>query len=217
MIRSPFILVRTLLEEQEPPVDQPLPPEGDPLPPGDDIDPQQYALDNVERTWNGDPIHGFYQKLVDKLATIRTKKRMQELMGRNCVLRMTYDRDNSIAIRYHETDIITVTPADVATINTGGWHTLTTGERLDDHLPGGWSTYRRFKKIRGYHGAQDEQLYWANRRHPISRAGMLIQIPITDGDVILADGSLKPKAEPIYQKKRSRFWHGGQWHGEDQQ
>lgn len=206
MIRSPYRLVLTLLEADELPG-------ADALPPEDNFDPQQYAMDNVEPTYSGNPIYGFYQSLVDKLATIRTKKRMQELMGRNTVLHMTRDRDNSIAIRFHATDIITVKPDDTTTVNTNGYHTVTTAERLDAHLPGGWKVYRRFNKIGGgglyrAHGVENEQLYWTNRSHPFSRPGVMIEIPLTDGDIIMPDGTLRPQAEPIRKNKRAPFYQG---------
>jgi hypothetical protein len=206
MIRSPHILVRTLLEAGE----GDLPP-GNEVPeetPGDDFDPQEYALTHADITWPGEPVTGFHQRLTELLASIRTKKRMVEVMGRNTILHRT---GNDMAIRFHQTDIITVTPEDVVTVNTNGYHTLTTGERLDAHLPGRWSTYRRYSKSRGFHGIHDEQLYWSNRSHPFSREGMLIEVPLTDGDTILADGTLRAQAKPIYKKKRAVFHQGGKW------
>jgi hypothetical protein len=50
----------------------------------------------------------------------------------------TYARilsDGSVAIRYHETDVVTIHPDDTATLRTGGWKTYTTRARMDEYSP----------------------------------------------------------------------------------
>lgn len=64
--------------------------------------------------------------------------------------------DGAIAIRFHHTDILTFRPDGSVMINTGGWETVTTKERLNRYLPNygiyshrfghesvGWFLFRR--------------------------------------------------------------------------
>jgi hypothetical protein len=44
---------------------------------------------------------------------------------------------DDIAIRLHQTDIVTLHPDGTATLDTGGWLTVTTKSRMNDALPGG--------------------------------------------------------------------------------
>ena len=46
-------------------------------------------------------------------------------------------RGEDIAIRLHQTDIVTLHPNGHATLDTGGWLTVTTKSRMNDALPGG--------------------------------------------------------------------------------
>jgi len=46
-------------------------------------------------------------------------------------------RGESIAIRLHATDIVTLHRDGTATLDTGGWLTVTTKSRMNDALPGG--------------------------------------------------------------------------------
>lgn len=41
-------------------------------------------------------------------------------------------------IRLHQTDIMTITPRGKISLNTGGWQTVTTKERLNRYLPSGF-------------------------------------------------------------------------------
>lgn len=55
-------------------------------------------------------------------------------------------RDHDIALRLHDTDVVTFHPDGSITLNTGGWYTMTTKERMNGALPkapwdsgtGGW-------------------------------------------------------------------------------
>jgi hypothetical protein len=44
--------------------------------------------------------------------------------------------DGSIAVRLHETDIITFTKGGKTTLDTGGWASVTTKERMNRYMPG---------------------------------------------------------------------------------
>ena len=43
----------------------------------------------------------------------------------------------SIALKLHNTDIMTAYPDNTVTLNTGGWRTVTTKARMNDFLPFG--------------------------------------------------------------------------------
>jgi hypothetical protein len=45
---------------------------------------------------------------------------------------------NDIAIRLHNTDILTFESDGDITVNTGGWHTVTTRSRINDFIPQPW-------------------------------------------------------------------------------
>lgn len=62
--------------------------------------------------------------------------RRKRKLGNNTWIR---DYGESIAVRYHYTDVVTFRPGSV-TLNSGGWHTYTTKERINLYLPAGyWS------------------------------------------------------------------------------
>jgi hypothetical protein len=46
-------------------------------------------------------------------------------------------RADSIALKLHNTDIITTYPDNTVTLNTGGWQTVTTKARMNEFLPFG--------------------------------------------------------------------------------
>lgn len=48
-------------------------------------------------------------------------------------------RGDDIAVRLHATDVVTFHADGTATLNTGGWFTVTTKARINDYLPGGIS------------------------------------------------------------------------------
>lgn len=50
----------------------------------------------------------------------------------------TYARirpDGSVAVRLHETDVVVIHPDNTATLNTGGWYTYTTRDRISQYSP----------------------------------------------------------------------------------
>jgi hypothetical protein len=58
-------------------------------------------------------------------------KRDQKILGNATV---AIRRDDDIAIKLYDTDIITIDMADILTINVRGWETMTTKSRLNDLL-----------------------------------------------------------------------------------
>lgn len=53
--------------------------------------------------------------------------------------------NNGWRIRYHATDVITYDGADTYTLNSGGWQTKTTKERINQYLPTGfWISQKNF-------------------------------------------------------------------------
>lgn len=84
-------------------------------------------------------------------------------------------RDGAVALRLHNTDIITEADG-VLTVNTGGWKTHTTKDRLNAYLPGG-GVYQK----RGL-------WYW--------RDGSVF----TDGDRVTLAGEVIAQAKPGQEK-----------------
>lgn len=50
--------------------------------------------------------------------------------------------EDQIAIRYHNTDVVTFATNGAITLNSGGWRTVTTKARFNEHLPGRWTVYQ---------------------------------------------------------------------------
>jgi hypothetical protein len=44
-------------------------------------------------------------------------------------------RGNKYAIQLHQTDVVTISPNDIYTLNTGGWLTVTTKDRINTYAP----------------------------------------------------------------------------------
>ena len=61
------------------------------------------------------------------------------LVGRNTV--QWFDEQGRRFIRLHDTDILTFQPDGAILINTGGWNTPTTRDRLNAHLPDDWRVH----------------------------------------------------------------------------
>lgn len=52
--------------------------------------------------------------------------------------KLVHGLDDSIAVRLHETDVLTYWPGGLMRVMTGGWPTMTTRSRIDTYLPHGW-------------------------------------------------------------------------------
>jgi hypothetical protein len=104
------------------------------------------------------------------------------------------NRGDHLALRLHATDIIVAYPDGRTVIDTNGYHTNTTRDRLR-YLQGGWHVFQ-----------QAGTWYWYNSatRTAAEHGGQDRLLPFTDGDTIMPDGSLKMKAFPLYPKRRKR-------------
>jgi hypothetical protein len=67
-----------------------------------------------------------------------------QLQGRNSQSRKLANhtyliRDGEqIHVRLHSTNVITFNPDDSITLNSGGWHTATTKDRINQYIPAGY-------------------------------------------------------------------------------
>lgn len=83
---------------------------------------------------------GPYDNLREEIA--RGRGGQKKLAG-NTYARLEGD---TVVIKYHATDIATITP-ELITLDNGGWFTSTTKERLNSYcLPHRWSIYQKAKK-----------------------------------------------------------------------
>lgn len=89
----------------------------------------------------------------------------------------------ALAIRLHDTNIIIYKPDGTVIVNTGGWHTSTTKERLNRYLD----------PIRIY----QERGLWYWYGHNQGKGKMLF----TDGDTIKDGGIIQPQRGPVAEKK----------------
>lgn len=88
-------------------------------------------------------------------------------------------RDVGIAIRLHQTDILTFYPCGSVVVKTGGWETVTTKGRINRYLPPPWIVLQK----------DWEWLRW-NYRNPT-----IAPLPFHEGDCITGKGELI-RAEP---------------------
>ena len=123
-----------------------------------------------------------YQKF-DRMLGDRTRLKIK---NNTYVVRLG---DGSIGLLLYATHILVVSPENRVVVNTGGWETRTTLQRIGMYSPGGWAIYT----LKGCS-------YWGNSAthvgyHPDKR-----RFPFTDGDVIEPDGALKHQAPPQLKK-----------------
>ena len=89
-----------------------------------------------------------------------------------------YRADGSKVIRLHLTDIITFNPDGSCTLNSGGWQTVTTKDRIN-----------KFSPCRVF---QDKSVWYINLNGSWDRENW---IPYADGITIHPDGSVKGQGE----------------------
>jgi len=65
-------------------------------------------------------------------ATAKLSPRESRKVGNNTYLKRR--SENSIAVMLHATDVVTFTP-EYAELNTGGWYTVTTKDRINGYIP----------------------------------------------------------------------------------
>ena len=69
----------------------------------------------------------FYESANETLGARESRK-----VGNNTYLKRR--DENTIAVMLHSTDVVTMTP-DYVELNTGGWYTVTTKERINRYVP----------------------------------------------------------------------------------
>jgi hypothetical protein len=74
---------------------------------------------------------GIYQDLTNNLGNKDTRK-----VGNNTYLERRTAK--TIALRLHDTDVLTFTLSGSVVLSSGGWKTVTTKARMNDYLPRGW-------------------------------------------------------------------------------
>ena len=60
-------------------------------------------------------------------------------LGVEYATKLIHHADDGIAVRLHDTDVLTYWPGGLMRVMTGGWPTVTTRRRIDDYLPAGWT------------------------------------------------------------------------------
>ena len=92
-----------------------------------------------------------------KTAAERLGKRASKKLGNNTYLKQR--RKDKIAVRLHETDVLTFTPSGRTILDSGGWRTMTTKDRMNTYLPmgfavwsdkGDWSLYLNGSRVAAY-------------------------------------------------------------------
>lgn len=94
-------------------------------------------------------IHSYH----DAVAVLKSRGRKK--IGNNTYLvRLSPER---IGVKYHNTYIV-MFEARCALYTSGGWHTYTTKDRLNQLLPNGWGIYQ--KKYHWYLSGPDKEMHW---------------------------------------------------------
>lgn len=114
----------------------------------------------------------------------------------------------AIALRYHDTDVVTAYPDGKIVVTTGGWNPqgryahhgwgraptgTTSRDRINSYLHSGWHIYQ-----------QKGEWFWFNHGANQGMWDSDMKLPYTDGDTIFPDGSLQLQAQPIEVRKRRR-------------
>lgn len=121
------------------------------------------------------------------------KELNQQLQGRNKDSRKhsnnTYivRRNGNIALQLHQTDVATFQPDGAIILNSGGWHTLTTKDRINQALPAGL----RLSQAKG--------IWWLKGQ--VFKDG----ITINPNGTITGQGKSNPKAD-VKLKKQVRAY-----------
>lgn len=216
-------IVGRLLEDDPPEVNPQQPEQASPEG-GEDVRDLFLRLTHAPEPFHakGTPVGTrYYERIAERLGN-RPKRK---LANNTYLLR---NEDGSIALRLHDTDIITYYPDGRTVVTTGGWPTMTTRERMSGMLPGDWAVYSEsFKKhgedaptlyweqpqgYFGYGGPREirggvGKMFWYNRATNAGTWESGWYIPFTDGDTIMPDGSLRHQDQPK-QRGRKRAQHG---------
>lgn len=97
-----------------------------------------------------------HEECADLLRTAKDPRRGKPIANNTYVVR---SGDADLAIRLHQTDVVTFHVNGTITLDTGGWHTVTTKDRMNTYLPGdlrvysdrgSWFLYRHGEKLGPY-------------------------------------------------------------------
>jgi len=199
-----------LLIEEDPPAPMPDDPRqmGLDFNPDEVVDPKAEVMRYAEtfRIPGGGPTTT-YDYLRGKLRAGGRIRNRQRLGGRNTSI---IDYGDRVAIRYHETDVVTAYPDGKVVVETGGWHPgggqyspwhgkpasgVTTRDRIAmmAGTAGGWDIYQK-----------DRVWYWYNRSTGAGNWNDDRRFPFESGDTIYPDGSLELQAEPVEVRRRKK-------------
>lgn len=216
MTRALSIIGR-LLEDEPPELNPQSPEQPEPEGGSEDIRDLFFRLNRAPDPFQatGIPAEHIFRALSERLG----RRRRLKVGTATYLLRLD---NQTIALRYHETDVLTFHDDGRTVATTGGWPTKTTRARLAEYLPGGWRIYSEsFKKhgeeapelyaagggFYGPHGGQIRggigKLFWYNSSTKAGTFESGWQIPFTDGDEIMPDGKLKYQTEPKPRNPRA--------------
>lgn len=108
---------------------------------------------------------------LDERLTGRCRERRK--VGNNTYAERRGDR---IAIRLHSTDVVTFLPDGSIMLNTGGWYSVTTKDRMNSYLPGGvwdadWCELGNGPDCALRGETVDGKFHWHGRHEPASLRG----------------------------------------------
>ena len=197
-------ILRLLIDDEQPVT----PPPDDPNQLGldfnsDELDAKDEIMRYAEQPFSvpGAGRTDLYQRLTGTL-----HNRPQKKVGNNTYAVRHNDR---LAIRFHQTDVVTAYPDGRVVVNSGGWKQgsgghgynpgwraepgTTTMARMNDWLCSGWQIYKLKNEWYWFNQAGQQRYWEADTR-----------FPYTDRDIIQSDGSLRPQEHPIAVKRRKK-------------
>lgn len=204
-------IFRLLIED-----DPPVPPPDDPrqmgldFNPDDLVDPKSEVFRYAEtfRFPGSGPTttYAYFQrKLGDNARRNADGNRSRKIQNNTYLI----DYGNRIAVRYHQTDVVTAYRDGKVVVDAGGWHPQGDKVNYGWTAPAGTTTRDRIGHMAGTAGGWDIYQksyvwYWYNRSNGTGNWEDTRKIPYTDGDTIYPDGSLEAQAEVIEVRKRRR-------------
>jgi len=128
------------------------------------------------------------------MTEIRSYEQANEYLGKKDSRPLRYKtrvnrRGENIAITHHDTDIITYQPSGSVIIDTQGWHTSTTKERLNNYLP-------IIRNNRWSQRIYQEDSIW------YIEDGYRNSLVFADGMKLLPDGTIEGAGPPVGQLKK---------------
>lgn len=92
----------------------------------------------------------------------------------------------AVALQYHDTDVVTFRPDGGMVLNSGGWHTVTTKERINWCLPDGFRL-SQVKRVWYITVGETTQIF----SHPITACYVGNEHVFADGMVVYPDGRVE--------------------------